>query len=78
MLLQQRLILNQIFKKKIIRIIKYFNIFYYNIYIWIYIIILVFILFKKKNIVIYNKYKYLINFLFIILLLNKCQKSNLN
>ncbi|VVF13550.1 hypothetical protein HEP_API04000 (apicoplast) [Hepatocystis sp. ex Piliocolobus tephrosceles] len=75
-------ILNKIFIKKIFRIIKYFNIFYYNLFVWIYIIILIFILInknKKYNKIIINKYnKYLINFLFIILLLNKCQKSDLN
>ncbi|CAD2107685.1 probable protein, unknown function (apicoplast) [Plasmodium vinckei lentum] len=71
--------LNRIFNKKIIKIIKYFNIFFYNLFIWVYIIILVYILINKKYFkVIYNVYKYLINFLFIILLLNKCQKSDLN
>nr|BAL70639.1 open reading frame 78 [Plasmodium coatneyi] len=74
-------ILKKIFIKKIFKFIKYFSIFYYNIYIWIYIIILIFIFINKNKyykIIIYNKYKYLINFLFIILLLNKCQKSDLN
>ncbi|CRG98244.1 probable protein, unknown function (apicoplast) [Plasmodium gallinaceum] len=74
-------LLNKILIKKIFRIIKHFNIFYYRLFIWIYIIILIFLLINKKNIynkIIYNKYKYLINFLFIILLLNLCQKSDLN
>nr|UTS56831.1 hypothetical protein [Plasmodium sp.] len=69
--------LNKILQKKILRFIKYFNIYYYNIFFWIYIIIFIFVLinFKCK----YIKYKkYLLNFLFIILLLNKCQKSDLN
>nr|UTS56824.1 hypothetical protein [Plasmodium sp.] len=72
---------NIIFNRKIYRIIKYFNLFYYNIFLWIYIIILIFIIKNKKYYkIIYYKYKYLINFLFIILLLNKniCQKSDLN
>ncbi|CAD2114624.1 hypothetical protein PVSEL_API_0100110 (apicoplast) [Plasmodium vinckei] len=66
--------LNKIFNKKIIKIIKYFNVFFYNLFIWIYIIILIYILINKKyfkiiNIYINNIlyiYKYLINFLFII------------
>nr|UTS56880.1 hypothetical protein [Plasmodium sp.] len=72
---------NKIFLKKIFRIIKYLNIFYYRLFIWIYIIILIFILLNKQNkynFIIYNKYKYLLKFLFILLLLNKCQKSDLN
>nr|UTS56915.1 hypothetical protein [Haemoproteus lanii] len=75
-------ILYKIFNKKIFRIIKYFNILYYRIFLWIYILILIFILINKKkhiyNKIIYLKYKYLIHFLFIILLLNICQKSELN
>ncbi|SCL92458.1 hypothetical protein PCHDS_000545700 [Plasmodium chabaudi adami] len=71
--------LNKIFNKKIIKIVKYFNLFFYNLFIWIHIIILIYILINKKYFkIIYNVYKYLINFLFIILLLNKCQKSDLN
>nr|UTS56817.1 hypothetical protein [Plasmodium sp.] len=79
-MLTKNIILNKIFIKKIYRIIKYFNIYYYNMLNWIYIIILIFIFLinKKYYKIIYNKYKYLIKFLFIILLLNKCQKSDLN
>nr|UTS56873.1 hypothetical protein [Plasmodium sp.] len=73
---------NKIFIKKIFRIIKYLNIFYYRLFIWIYIIILIFIFINKQynkyTFIIYNKYKYLLKFLFILLLLNKCQKSDLN
>ncbi|GAW84760.1 open reading frame 78 (apicoplast) [Plasmodium gonderi] len=74
-------ILNKIFIKKIFKIIKYFYMYYNNIYIWIYIIILIFIFINNNKyfkVIIYKKYKYLLNFLFIILLLNKCQKSDLN
>nr|UTS56845.1 hypothetical protein [Plasmodium sp. DRC-Itaito] len=70
--------INKFYIKKIFKIIKYFNIIYYRLFIWIYIIILLYILINKKSTIIYNKYKYLLNFLFIILLLNKCQKSDLN
>nr|UTS56922.1 hypothetical protein [Haemoproteus belopolskyi] len=77
-------LLYKIFNKKIFRIIKYFNILYYRIFIWIYILILIFILINNKNTkniynkIIYLKYKYLIHFLFIILLIRLCQKSDLN
>nr|UTS56901.1 hypothetical protein [Plasmodium elongatum] len=73
-------ILVKFFIKKIFRIIKYFNLFYYRLFIWIYIIILIFIVIinKKKYSIICKKYKYLFNFLFILLLLNICQKSDLN
>nr|QUL61515.1 hypothetical protein [Haemoproteus columbae] len=79
----KKILLNKLFFKKIFRIIKYLNIFYYRLFIWIYIIILINILIYTKKKFLYNKiinkkYKFLIYFLFIILLINQCQKSELN
>nr|UTS56866.1 hypothetical protein [Plasmodium chiricahuae] len=81
-MIKKNILLQKIFLKKIFKIIKNLNLIYYRFFIWIYIIILIFILINKKiklyNTLIFNKYKYLLNFLFILLLLNKCQKSDLN
>nr|UTS56929.1 hypothetical protein [Haemoproteus tartakovskyi] len=67
------------------KIIKFINIFIKlsnKIFIWIYILILIYLWLNHKiykfKILIFNKYKYIVYFIFNLLLFKICQKSDLN